>query len=49
MDFERKFEFFQNHKKSYMRPLCMTDPQYGCHDREIWSFVQFLPKTDEFW
>jgi hypothetical protein len=49
MDFERKFDFFKTHKNSYTGPLCITDPQYVGHDREIQSFHQFLPQTGDFW
>jgi hypothetical protein len=31
-----------------MGPLCITDPQYGGDDKEIWSFYQFLAQTDDF-
>jgi hypothetical protein len=41
MDFEWKFEFFKSHKNSYTGPLYITDPEYGGHDEEIWSFRQY--------
>jgi hypothetical protein len=28
--------------------LWITDPQYGGHDQEIWSFGQLLPQTRYF-
>jgi hypothetical protein len=31
-----------------MRPLCITDPEYGGHDQEIQHFGQFLPQTEDF-
>jgi hypothetical protein len=31
-----------------MGPLCITDPEYGGHDQEIWSFDQFLSQTGDF-
>jgi hypothetical protein len=48
MHFERKFDFFKTHKKSYTGSLCITDLQYGGHDKEIQSFYQFLPQTVNF-
>jgi hypothetical protein len=48
MDFEQKFDFLKTHKNSYMRPLCITDPQYGGDNKEIRSFYQFLPQTGDF-
>jgi hypothetical protein len=32
-----------------MRPLNITDLEYGGHDHEIWSFGQFLSQTGDFW
>jgi hypothetical protein len=29
-------------------PLCTTDPEYGIHGEEIYSFSQFLPQIDVF-
>jgi hypothetical protein len=43
MDFEQNFDFFKNHKNSYVGPLCITDLEYGGHAQEIRSFSQFLP------
>jgi hypothetical protein len=48
MDFEQKFDFLKTHKNSYMRPLCITDLQYGDDNKEIRSFYQFLPQTGDF-
>jgi hypothetical protein len=31
-----------------MRSLCITDPEYGGQDQEIWSFIQFLSQTRDF-
>jgi hypothetical protein len=31
-----------------MRLLCITDPEYGGHDKEIRSFGQFLTQTGDF-
>jgi hypothetical protein len=31
-----------------MRPLCMADPEYGDHDKEIRSVDHFLPQTGYF-
>jgi hypothetical protein len=31
MDFEQKINFFKTHNNSYTGPLCVTDPEYGCH------------------
>jgi hypothetical protein len=28
--------------------LCITDPEYGLHEQEIWSFDQFFLKTSIF-
>jgi hypothetical protein len=41
-------KLFKTHKTSYMRPLWITDLQYGVHDQEIRSFDQFLPQTGDF-
>jgi hypothetical protein len=32
-----------------MRPLSISDPEYGHHDHEIQSFGNFLSQTDDFW
>jgi hypothetical protein len=40
--------FFKTHKKSYMGPLCITDPEYGGHGQEIRSFGKFMPQTSDF-
>jgi hypothetical protein len=31
-------DFSKTHKNSYMRPFGSTDPEYGGHGQEIWSF-----------
>jgi hypothetical protein len=31
-----------------MRPLCVTNPEYGGRDQEIQSFGQFLPQNVDF-
>jgi hypothetical protein len=31
-----------------MRPLCVTDLEYGLYDQEIHSISQFLPQTGIF-
>jgi hypothetical protein len=31
-----------------MRPLYITDLQYGDHEQEIQSFGQFMPQTGDF-
>jgi hypothetical protein len=41
--------FLKPNKNSYMEPLWIIDPQYRDHDQEVRSFIQFLPKTDDFW
>jgi hypothetical protein len=46
MDFDNFF--FKTHKNSYMGPCCITDPEYGGQDQEIWSFGQFMPQTGDF-
>jgi hypothetical protein len=38
MDSERKFDFCKARKNSYMGLLGTTDPEYGCHGRNIQSF-----------
>jgi hypothetical protein len=43
MDLNQKFDFFKTRQNTYMRPLYVTNPQYGGHDREILSFGLFLP------
>jgi hypothetical protein len=48
MNFEQKFNIFKSCKNSYTRPLCTTDLEYGGHEQEIQSFVQFLPQTWDF-
>jgi hypothetical protein len=32
-----------------MRPLSITDLEYGDHEPEIQSFDQFLSQTVDFW
>jgi hypothetical protein len=41
----QKFEFLKTCKKSNTGPLCISDPECGGHDQEIWSFNQFLSQT----
>jgi hypothetical protein len=48
MDFKRKFKIFKPHKNSYMRPLCITDPEYGGHDQKIYSLGRFLQQSGDF-
>jgi hypothetical protein len=48
MDFERKFDFFKTHKKSYTESLCIIDVENGRNNQYIWSFGQFLPQTSDF-
>jgi hypothetical protein len=48
MDFERKFQFFQNYENYYTGQLCITDPQCGDHDQKILNFSQFMPQTEDF-
>jgi hypothetical protein len=35
-------------KKSYMEPLCITDPEYGGHDQKIGVSVSFYNKLAIF-
>jgi hypothetical protein len=32
----------------YTGPLCVTDPECGLYDQQIWSFGQFLPQIGVF-
>jgi hypothetical protein len=48
MYFKRKFKFFKTHKKSYKGLLCISNPQYGCHNQEIRCFSQFMLQTGDF-
>ena len=42
-------KFVKTRKNTYMRPLWITDLQYGVHDQEIQNFGPFLPQTGDFW
>jgi hypothetical protein len=44
----KNLKFLKTHKNTYMGPLCITDPEYGSHSQEIWSFGQLLAQTGDF-
>jgi hypothetical protein len=48
MDFEQKFEFFQNPLKLIYKTVMYNRSAIWGHDHEILSFVQFLPQTADF-
>jgi hypothetical protein len=41
MDFVWKFEFFKTRKNSYIRPLWITDSEYGGHMDFVQKFEIF--------
>jgi hypothetical protein len=47
-DFEQKFEFFKTRKNSYMRPLCITDLEYGGTTKKYGVLVSFCRKLTIF-
>jgi hypothetical protein len=44
----KNLKILKSRKNSYTEPVCITDPEYGGHDKEIQSFSQFLPQIDDF-
>jgi hypothetical protein len=44
MDLEQKFQFFKIHIKSYTRPLCITNQEYGVTTMKYRVSVNFYHK-----
>jgi hypothetical protein len=48
LGFELKFDFFKTHKNLYIRPLCVTDSEYGGFMTNKYRVSVIFSQTDIF-